>query len=86
MLKEPEEVDAIREAVLLGGRLLPLVLRALRPGRSEMEVAARTRLRGTTRRSRGHVVRNHCGLRSALGAAAWRCLRGAAAEAGIRSP
>ena len=41
MLKEPEEVDAIREAVLLGGHLLPLVLRALRPGRSEVEVAAR---------------------------------------------
>jgi Xaa-Pro aminopeptidase len=41
MLKEPEEVDAIREAVLLGGHLLPLVLRALRPGRSEVDVAAR---------------------------------------------
>ena len=41
VLKEPEEVDAIREAVLLGGHLLPLVLRALRPGRSEVEVAAR---------------------------------------------
>ncbi len=41
MLKEPAEVDAIREAVLLGSRLLPLVLRSLRPGRSEMDVAAR---------------------------------------------
>jgi Xaa-Pro aminopeptidase len=41
MLKEPEEVDAIREAVRLGAHLLPLVLRALRPGRSEAYVAAR---------------------------------------------
>jgi Xaa-Pro aminopeptidase len=41
MLKEPEEVDAIRQAVLLGSRLLPQVLRWLRPGRSEVDVAAR---------------------------------------------
>jgi Xaa-Pro aminopeptidase len=41
MLKEVEEIDTIREAVLMGGRLLPVAIRALRPGRSEMEVAAR---------------------------------------------
>jgi Xaa-Pro aminopeptidase len=41
MLKEPAEVEAIREAVVLGARLLPGALRALRPGRTEAEVAAR---------------------------------------------
>lgn len=68
MLKEPAEVDAIREAVLLGGRLLPLVLRALRPGRSEAEVAARleyaARRAGAERMSFETIVAS--GARSAL--------------------
>ena len=41
MTKEPEEVEVIREAVLLGARLLPAVVRSLRPGRPEVEVAAK---------------------------------------------
>jgi len=68
MLKDAEEVDAIREAVLLGGRLLPLVLRALRPGRSEADVAARleyaARRAGAERMSFETIVAS--GPRSAL--------------------
>jgi Xaa-Pro aminopeptidase len=41
MVKEPAEVELIRQAVVLGARLLPGVLRNLRPGRTEVEVAAR---------------------------------------------
>ena len=86
MLKEPEEVDAIREAVLLGARLLPLVLRALRPGRSEMEVAARLEYAARRAGAEGMSFETIVASGRALGAAARRCLRGAAAEAGIRSP
>jgi Xaa-Pro aminopeptidase len=68
MLKEPDEVDAIREAVLLGARLFPLVLRALRPGRSEADVAARleyaARRAGAERMSFETIVAS--GPRSAL--------------------
>jgi Xaa-Pro aminopeptidase len=41
MVKEPAEVAIIREAVVLGARLLPGTLRDLRPGRREEEVAAK---------------------------------------------
>ena len=68
MVKEPEEVDAIREAVLLGARLFPHVLRAMRPGRSETDVAAQLEYAARRAGAEGHVVRNHrrIGPRSAL--------------------
>lgn len=41
MVKEPAEVDLIREAVVLGAHLYPPLLRSIRPGRTETEVAAK---------------------------------------------
>lgn len=41
MVKEPEEVDVIREAVVLGSNLYPPVLRSIHPGRRETDVAAK---------------------------------------------
>jgi Xaa-Pro aminopeptidase len=39
MVKEPEEIDRIREAVLLGASLFDHALKAIRPGTKETEVA-----------------------------------------------
>jgi Xaa-Pro aminopeptidase len=41
MKKEPAEVEAIRQAVLLGARLWPATVRFMHPGRPEIEVAAK---------------------------------------------
>ena len=40
MIKEPEEIDRIREAVLLGASLFDCALKTIRPGTKETEVAA----------------------------------------------
>ena len=68
IVKEPAEVKIIRQAVLLGARLLPGALRALRPGRPEAEVAAHieyeARRRGAERMSFETIVAS--GPRSAM--------------------
>lgn len=40
IIKEPEEIECIREAVIAGAGLLDVAVRALRPGITEMAVAA----------------------------------------------
>ncbi|HTZ96345.1 MAG TPA: Xaa-Pro peptidase family protein [Terriglobales bacterium] len=40
MVKDPEEIEKLRKAVLLGSSLFEIALRAIRPGIKEVEVAA----------------------------------------------
>lgn len=40
MVKDPQEIEKLREAVLLGSSLFDIALRAIRPGVKEVEVAA----------------------------------------------
>lgn len=68
MLKEPAELELIRNALRLGSRLLPVALRRLRPGTTEREVAAAmeftARRLGTEGMAFDTIVAS--GLRSAL--------------------
>jgi Xaa-Pro aminopeptidase len=48
VIKEPEEIKRIREAVALGNLLLDPALKALRPGVREVEVAAKIEYRART--------------------------------------
>jgi Xaa-Pro aminopeptidase len=65
MIKEPAEIDLMREAIDLGCELLPAAFKAIRPGEPEVRVAAEEW-------RRGYVVRDDRGVRTAFGVAARR--------------
>ena len=71
MIKDAEELKLIKAAVQLGAKVYLEALESLRPGVSEMEVAAKLEYAARRGGADGDVVRNHRRGRQARRAATW---------------